>query len=191
MYRPGSGFARLLGFHVAGCSSAAHAAAWPARFNVPDVEERMDLDRGAKQPINLEQVISQPLASSTTSPLRHFVLVSLARPTTVDSRHQPPSLSVLSVILLFVAKFPSFRQLPAWPSTSLCLPPPLTRSTYSIRHPSSDTRITTTAPQAPYLHLRPRCALGSHPIVTTKDGNGAITHLHEEPGCWPTTFHDG
>lgn len=159
----------------------------PPVLNVPGLEERTDgLDRGAKQPIHLEQVISQPLDSSTISPLRHFGLVS--QRTRLLSTSTPPP-------CLFASHSPvcsNFHPSASYLSGRVLLPFP---SLTDFLHPNNDTRIPITAhsppPPAPYLDLRPRCAIGNPSVITTKDGNGAIVHLHEELGCWPTTFDDG
>ena len=167
-----TGFARLLGFHVFGCSTCW---ALPCRFNVPDADVGW-IGQGAKQPIQLEQVISQPLASSPTSPLRHFVLVSLrARLLSTPT----------SLLVCFVSHSPVCSNI--HPSAS-CLPgrvpsPAFHCIIYSIRARTRAYNTITARPSAPYLELRPHCAVSSPSIVTTKDGNGAIVNSNEDLGC--------
>lgn len=117
------------------------------------------LGPGGQATHQLEQVISQPLASSTTSPLRHFVPVSLR----ARLLSTPTSLPVcLSVILPFVATCP---HLPA-----VCLAenrhPPLPLFIASER---GHAQTIITQPTAPYLELRPHCAIGCPTIFRTKD----------------------
>ena len=115
---------RLLGFHVLGCCTCLGPAVSMCQTWKTD-----GLDRGPSKPHHLEQVISQPLASSTNSPLCHFVPVSLRTRLLSTSTSLPVC---VSVFLPFVQPT-CLCQLSVWPRTVACpLPHPL--------HPSEDTR---------------------------------------------------
>lgn len=114
-----TGFARPLGIHVLGCSTYLGRPFQCARRG-----RRMDWT-GGQATHQLEQVISQPLASSTTSPLRHFVPVSL-RARLLSTSNLPSC--------LFVSHSPVCSDLPA---SASCLPgrepPPAPSPVHRIR----------------------------------------------------------
>lgn len=162
-----TGFARPLGIHVLGCSTYLGRPFQCARRG-----RRMGWT-GGQATHQLEQVISQPLASSTTSPLRHFVPVSLRARLLSTSTSLPVC---LSVILPFV---PICLLLPA-----VCLaenhrlpPPP------SIASERGHAQTIITQPTAPYFEPRPHCAIGCPTIFRTKDHHRARAHCNEELGC--------
>jgi hypothetical protein len=120
----------------------------PCRFNLAKRGRgRLIMDRtggpSTWQPthFNLEQVISQPLASSTTSPLRRLVPISLhARLLSTPSA----LLVCLSVILLLVpislllpaARLVEYRYPPslASPKPTRSRQPPVSRAATALRH---------------------------------------------------------
>lgn len=111
------------------------------------------IGQGGQATHQLEQVISQPLASSTDSPppsLRHFVPVSLrARPLSTDNQTSP--------YCLFVSLSPIYSNLPA---SASCLsgrePPPCPLP--CPLHPSEDTRKQPSRTQHPRISNRDHTA---------------------------------
>lgn len=160
---------RFRGFHLLGCSACLGRPFQCARRG-----RRMDWT-GGQATHQLEQVISQPLASSTNSPLRHLVPVSLR----ARLLSTPTSLPVC----LFVSHCPICSDLPA---SASCLsgreppPCPLPPSSASDR---GHAQTIITQPTAPYLEPRPNCAIGRPNIPRTKDHLRVRVHYNEELGC--------
>lgn len=101
------------GFEGSTCLGAAPA--WAGRFNVPEVDVGW-IRQGGQATHQLEQVISQPLTSSTDSPLPSLRAGFPARPTTVDDTILP----FLSVCQSFsrLFQFTCLYQLSVWLRTA-------------------------------------------------------------------------
>lgn len=169
-----TGFSRLLGFHVPGCSTCLA----PGRFNVPGVDDGW-AGQGAKQCSQLRSTdrAGHLPASSLINQLSTLSLRArfTARPTVVDT--------ILSACL-FVSHSPVWSNLLVSVS---CLSgrqpqPPLPPS--SVHCTRARTRATTiTQTTAPYLEPpRPHCAIGCPTILATKQPPQSQNTLQR--GAW-------
>lgn len=169
-------FGVVLGIYRTGFEGPTHlgaAPAWAGRFNVPEVDVGW-IGQGGQATHQLEQVISQPLASSTNSPLpslRHFVPVSLrARLLSTDNQPSPSCLSV--------SHSPVCSNLPASASRLSGREPPPCPLPCPL-HPSEDTRKQSLRSQPPRIlsrdHTAPSISLPSSRRKLTTESEHTAT----------------